>query len=222
MSYVDQARRPSPASMAAVVGIHAAVGFALIAGLTISGELPQIMNRMDVRDITDPPPPAPPPPTDEVVPPDSAAPPVFVPQPKFELKPLNPPIETTDLIPPPTPLPQPGTGPVIEIPRPSPVPSFAAVAAKPRNDPSRWLTNADYRPSWTRQELAGLAKFRLDIAASGKVTNCTVTGSTGHAALDEATCSLVTRRARFEPARGTNGEAVTGSYIGSVLWELPE
>ncbi|WP_369025686.1 energy transducer TonB [Qipengyuania sp. RANM35] len=222
MSFVDQSRRPSPASMAAVVGIHAAIGFALVAGLTISGGLPEIINKMDVRDIPEAPPPPPPPPVDEVVPQESVTPPVFVPQPKFELKPINPPVETTELIPPPVPLPQPGTGPVIEQPRPSPKPSFDAVAAKPRNDPTRWLTNADYKPSWARRELTGLAKFRLEIAANGKVTNCSVTGSTGHSELDEATCSLVTRRARFEPARGGSGEPVAGSYTGSVIWELPE
>ena len=221
MSYVDQARRPSPASMAAVIGIHAAIGFALVAGLTISGEMPQIINKMRVRDIADPPPPPPPPPVDEVTP-DSAAPPVFVPQPKFELKPVPPVIEFTHELPPALPVPQPGTGPVIEIPRPEPKPSFDPVAARPRNDPSRWLSNADYRPSWTRRELSGLARFRLEIAANGKVADCRVVGSTGHSELDAATCSLITRRAKFEPARGVNGEPVTGSYTGSVLWELPE
>ena len=222
MSYVDQARRPSPASMAAVIGIHAAIGFALVAGLTISGEMPQIINKMRVRDIADPPPPPPPPPVDEVTPPDSAAPPVFVPQPKLDLKPVPPVIEFTRELPSPLPVPQPGTGPAIEIPRPEPKPSFDPVAAKPRNDPSRWLSNADYRPSWTRRELTGLARFRLEIAANGKVADCRVVGSTGHSELDAATCSLITRRAKFEPARGVNGEPVTGSYTGSVLWELPE
>lgn len=221
MSYVDQSRRPSPASLAAVVGVHAAIAVALVAGLTVTGTMPQIINNLPAGEYKDPVPP-PPPPVDEVVPPDSAAPPVFVPQPKFDLKPVPPKVDTTEILPPPVPVPQPGLGNLVELPRPSPVPSFNAVAAKPRNDPSRWLTNDDYKPGWARQELTGLAKFRLDIAANGKVTGCTVIGSTGHAALDEATCNLVTRRARFEPARGTSGEAVAGSYVGSVLWELPE
>lgn len=223
MSYIDQTRRPSPASMMAVVGVHAALAFALVAGLSVSGQMPEIINRLNVRDINDPPPPPPPPPPrDEVTPPDSAAPPVFVPQPKLDLKPVPPVLDTTNIIPKPILVPQPGIGPVIEIPRPSPMPSFEPVAAKPRNDPSRWLTNADYRPSWSRQELTGLAKFRLEIAANGKVSDCRVIGSTGHSQLDEATCNLVSRRARFEPARGANGEPVAGSYTGSVLWELPE
>ena len=222
MSYVDQTRRPSPASMMAVAGIHAGLALALAAGLTVSGTVPDIITRLPVKDIKDPPPPPPPPPRDEVAQPDSAAPPVFVPQPKLDLKPMPPVLDTTNIVPKPIPVPQPGTGPLIEIPTPSPKPSFDPIAAKPRNDPSRWLTNSDYKPSWARRELMGLAKFRLEIAANGKVSGCRVTGTTGHSELDEATCSLVTRRARFEPARGPNGEAVAGSYTGSVLWELPE
>ena len=223
MSYVTQSSRPSPASVAAVVGVHAAIGAALVFGMTVTGALPEVITKFEGRNIPDaPPPPPPPPPTDEVVPKESASPPIFTPAPKFDIKPTPPMVDTTDLIPPPIPVPQPGRGPVIDIPRPEPMPSFNPVAARPKNDPARWLSNSDYRPSWTRRELTGLAKFRLEIAANGRVTDCTVTGTTGHSELDAATCSLVTKRARFEPARGGNGEPVAGSYTGSVLWQLPE
>ncbi len=40
MSYTDQTRGPSPASMAAVIGVHAAIGASLVAGLTVSGTVP--------------------------------------------------------------------------------------------------------------------------------------------------------------------------------------
>ncbi|MEZ5680162.1 MAG: energy transducer TonB [Erythrobacter sp.] len=222
MSYVDQSRRPSPASMVAVVGIHAAIGFALVAGLTITGNAPEIINRLKIRDIPDTPPPPPPPPVDEVRPETPRTPPIFVPEPPIKMPQDIPPLDTTHNFPTPLPVPQPGSGPVIDLPKPSPMPSFDPVAAKPRNDPSRWLSNADYKPSWARRELTGLAKFRLEIAANGRVSDCRVIGTTGHNELDVATCALVSRRARFEPARGGNGEPVAGSYTGSVLWELPE
>ena len=226
MSFTTQSSKPSYSGIVAVVGIHAAMGAALVFGLTVSGAMPEIVNKFDARNIPDvpPPPPPPPPPSDDVVPKDIASPPIFTPAPKFDLKPTPPLVDTTDLIPPPIPHPTPRLGDVvIPLPAPpSPTPSFDPVVARPKNDPARWLSNNDYRPSWTRRELTGLAKFRLDIAANGRVTNCTVTGSTGHNELDQATCSLVTKRARFEPARGTNGEPVTGSYNGSVLWQLPK
>lgn len=220
MSYIDQTRRPSPASMAAVVGVHAAVAAALIAGLTVSGVIatedgPMISTEYDL--------PKPPPPEriDPIEP--SAAQPanpvVHVPKPKFDIAPVEPTIPTTPFVLPPVPTPQPGLG--RELPKPLPQPGFDPVGAKPRNDPAQWLSDNDYRPSWARRELTGLARFRLEIAASGKVTGCTVTGSTGYDELDQATCALVTRRARFEPARGTSGEPVAGSYAGAVRWELP-
>ena len=221
MSYVDQSRRPSPASMAAVIGVHAAVAALLVTGLTVTGALPEIVNPIGAQNIPKevPPPPPPPQPTEAVQPKDTVQPPISVPEPKFELKPVQPTIPTTDLILPPLPKPQPGLR--VEIHKPTPAPSFTPVGAKPRNNPGGWLSNNDYRPSWVRQELTGLASFRLEIAANGRVTDCTVTGSTGHRELDAATCRLVTKRARFEPARGSNGEAVAGTYTGSVLWQLP-
>lgn len=222
MSYITQSNRASVGSIAAVVAIHAGVGALLVFGLTVSGAMPEIINRIDARNIPDTLPP--PPPTDDVVPPESASPPIFTPAPKLDLKPTPPMIDTTDLIPPPIPNPTPRLGDIV-LPKPAPpapTPSFEPVSARPKNDPGRWLSNNDYRPSWTRRELTGLAKFRLEIAANGRVSNCTVTGSTGHGELDAATCSLVSKRARFEPARDSNGEPVAGSYTGSVLWQLPE
>ena len=225
MSYVTQSNRPSVGSIAAVAAIHAGVGALLVFGLTVSGAMPEIINRIDARNIPDTlPPPPPPPPIDDVVPPESASPPIFTPVPKLDLKPTPPMIDTSDLIPPPIPNPTPRLGDIV-LPKPAPptpTPSFEPVPARPKNDPGRWLSNNDYRSSWARRELTGVARFRLEIAANGRVSNCTVTGSTGHSELDAATCSLVSKRARFEPARGGNGEPVAGSYTGSVLWQLPE
>jgi protein TonB len=54
------------------------------------------------------------------------------------------------------------------------------------------------------------------------VTGCTITRSTGHAALDKATCDLVSKRGRFDAARDGNGKPVAGSYSNSVRWSIPE
>ncbi len=62
MSFVDQSRSPSPASMAAVIGVHAAIGAALLAGLTVSGSLPEIVNPIGAVNIPIEPTPPPPPP----------------------------------------------------------------------------------------------------------------------------------------------------------------
>ncbi len=227
MAYTDQSQRPSPTSMTAVITIHALMGLALVTGLTVSGT---IIKDKDITAVFIPkniPKPPEPTPTAQPKVEAPALPPVFTPKPPVDINPAQNDADTTTVLPTSsTTIITPGRGPILE-PTPaattSPEPKgFDPVAAKPRNDPSRWLSNDDYRPSWARQELTGKARFRLEIAATGKVTGCTVTGSTGHLELDQATCSLVTRRAKFEPARGKQGEPVSGTYNGSVVWQLPE
>ncbi len=227
MSYVDQSSRPSPASMAAVIGVHAAIAAALVTGLTISGTIPEVITDFEARNIPDAIPPAPPPPppaepSSDPVAQQPAQPQIFTPTPKFDLKPAPNTVDTTDRIPLPIPTSRPGPRATLDIPRPTPSATFEPVGAKPRNDPARWLSDRDYKPSWARRELTGLARYRLDIATDGSVAGCTVTGSTGHSELDAATCQLVSKRARFEPARGGSGEPVGGSYDGAVRWALPE
>ena len=227
MAYTDQSRRPSPTSMTAVITIHALMGLALVTGLTVSGS---IIKDKDItaifipKDIPKPPEPTP---TAQPTQSTPSSRPIVTPQPPIDANRPNSNVDTTTEIIPAGPIEyKPGERVSLD-PTPaataSPEPKgFDPVAAKPRNDPSRWLSNNDYRPSWARQELTGTARFRLEIAATGKVTGCTVTGSTGHPELDQATCSLVTRRAKFEPARGKQGEPVSGTYSGSVAWRLPE
>jgi protein TonB len=117
----------------------------------------------------------------------------------------------------------PPSGGTIDPPLPpaTPKPSFTPLGARAIGDPSRWLTTDDYPASELRAGHEGAARFRLDVDADGRVTGCTIIASTGFAGLDSATCSIVTRRARFAPARGGDGAAVTGSYTGGVRWLIP-
>jgi protein TonB len=101
-------------------------------------------------------------------------------------------------------------------------PLLDPVAAYPRGNPGNWISTADYKTSWIRRGFTGTARFTLQIDASGKVSGCTITGSTGHAPLDRATCQLLEARAIFNPAKGSDGTAVAGSYSSSVNWTIPE
>jgi protein TonB len=231
MAYADQTRRPSPTSMIAVVAVHAAIGTALITGLSFTGVLKPPPKPLTGAQIELPKPP-PPEPTPEPQPeprPAARAPveTIVAPTPPIAFEPPTPWFETTEIIPPRGPIvKQPGSDPTAT---PAPKPSAAStpsgvapLAARPRNDPARWITTNDYRSSWIARELTGTARFRLYIAADGRVTGCAITGSTGHAALDTATCRLLEQRARFEPARNARGDAVAGSFVNAVRWELPD
>jgi len=73
-----------------------------------------------------------------------------------------------------------------------------------------------------REEREGTTRFRLTVNADGRVSDCQITGSSGHADLDEAACKNLTRRARFRPALDANGNPTTGSYSNAVRWQIPK
>ena len=122
-----------------------------------------------------------------------------------------------------------GGGTVIaELPRPEPAPtppprpSFAPKSARPAGKTGNWVTTNDYPTRELREELEGTTRYRLAISAEGRVTNCSVTASSGSAGLDRAACDNLQRRARFEPATDENGARTAGSYSGTVTWRIPE
>lgn len=217
MAYLDSRRRPDAASMVGVVAIHGALGAALYFGLTVTGVIAPEKPNLTTLPFRDPPAPTP-----------SAAPSAapssspYVPPLPFPMPTQGPLIDQTDVFPRTQPTIQPGTGDALKPVIPMPTPSFAPIAAKPRTDPGGWVTTDDYRSNWIRQEMTGKARFRLEIAADGRVTNCAITGSSGHPQLDTATCALVSKRARFQPARGSEGEPVAGTYSNAIDWQLPD
>ena len=93
---------------------------------------------------------------------------------------------------------------------------------KPKGDPGGWLTTDDYPPAALRAGKEGRTRFRLDVAADGKVIGCTVVSSSGSDELDQTACRVLLRRARFAPAKNVGGQAMASSYSSSVLWRLPK
>ena len=221
MSYVDQKNGPSAAGLASSVIVQAGIGALIIAGLSVTQFVaPPKPDDGPILEFPVEPPPKPPERIEEAseAPADTS---VHVPDIPIDIYVDRTPIEVEieplpPVVPGPKILPKADPGPL------APIPTFDPVPAKPRNDPGAWLRDSDYRPTWIRREYMGVAKFRLDIAATGQVTGCRILGSTGHSELDDATCKLVERRAKFEPARGKTGEPVASSYVSSVRWQIPE
>ena len=86
-------------------------------------------------------------------------------------------------------------------------------------DPGRWITPDDYKVDGERLE--GDVGFRVDVTPAGRVARCMITQSSGHPRLDEHTCQLIARRARFEPALDRDGNPTTGNFSNRVIWRLP-
>lgn len=223
MAYADQqASGNKIVSLVVVALIHIVVIYALVTGLAYSAvkSVAEKLNVVDVEEeVIEPEEPPPPPPDQPITPP-----PVVTPPPIVRTPPTSAPTITTTNTPPPifnpTPMVAPPPAPPAP-PAPPPAPSKAS-GASPRGNPGSWATPNDYPARALREERAGTTRFRVSIGPDGRVTDCQITGSSGHADLDEATCKNVTRRARFKPALDAAGNAISDTYSNAVRWEIPK
>ena len=144
MSYLNQALDPRrrAAALAGTVAIHAALGLGLVVGLTVTGIVPE-QDGWDPFTITPDPLPKPPPPEPQppqqtqesfiTVPPTPLEPLVSKPT---ELDVRETIVEPRELVV--------DRGPIVQPAVEPPRATFAPKAVRPRNSPSRWITNDDY------------------------------------------------------------------------------
>lgn len=114
-----------------------------------------------------------------------------------------------------------GTGTNVIPDPPKPQPSFTPQTPRPTSSPGTWATSADYPAADLRRESQGVTRFAVSVGADGKVQSCRIVVSSGSPSLDETTCKLVTRRARFKPATDETGAQVAGTYSNAIRWEIP-
>ncbi len=218
MAYADQEMSGNKIAAFVVVALlHLALGYALVTGLAYEG-YKAIVKKVTTVDIKKDEPKKeekPPPPKKEAAPP-----PIVVPPPMMNINTRPPPVETTPIFVPPP--------PAIQLPTPAPPappapppPKFAAKRAVPKSAPGNWATTNDYPTRALREERAGTTGFKVTVGTDGRVTSCSVTSSSGSPDLDEATCSNVTRRARFAPATDGEGNPVTDTYSNRIRWVIP-
>lgn len=82
------------------------------------------------------------------------------------------------------------------------------------------IEDRDYPREARRAKVGGEVEVRFTIEASGRVTGCRVSKSSGDAALDATTCRLIEARFRFKPATNAAGVAVASSYGWRQTWWL--
>jgi TonB family protein len=80
---------------------------------------------------------------------------------------------------------------------------------------------ARYPESAMRREEEGETTVSVLVGTGGDIISCSIARSSGSAALDEATCNAVRRRARFTPARGSNGQSMAARAEVSIKWQMP-
>ena len=212
--------RQNALTFGAVAALHGVLGYVLVTGLAANGIIPEMATLFTATNIPveKPLPVSPPPPVDQK---DRTTPEIKPQQTTAVIPTIN--INTTPARLPPLDAITPPVEPVERLLPPALPPEtqrFTPEGAKARNNPGSWVTENDYSSRAIREGMEGVARFSLTIGADGRVTGCQITGSSGHQELDTATCQLVSKRARFDPARNANGDKVEGTFSSAVRWRI--
>lgn len=215
MSYAQKKQMSTNRTPAIIVValLHIALGYALVTGLAYN-VAKKAMDDLKTFDVTEEPPPpeeAPPPPekTDTPPPPQIVAPPPLV-----RTNQTAPPIVSTPVAPP----------PVITPRAPPAPPAPPAVRTVPPQSVSGNLQGLirtdDYPASALDREEQGVVAVSLSVGTNGRVTNCSVTSSSGSRTLDSTTCRILSSRAKFTPARDNTGNPTTGTSSARIRWQI--
>ena len=217
MSYAQRKQLSGNRTLAIILVaiLQLALGYAIVTGLAynVIKKAAQDLKTFDVEE--QPPPPEPPPPPPKDMP--KVPPPPMTPPPLVRVNTAPPPIAVVE-----SPVIPPVAPPVIAPPKPPPPPA-------PRQSQARSLTGSlqglfsadDYPPSALDNNEQGTVTVNLTIGPSGRVTGCSPSGSAS-STLKNATCRLVTARARFSPAQDASGNPTTSTYSQSIVWRIAE
>lgn len=212
MAYADEGiSKNRMIALGIVALLHVFLGYAFITGLALKAvkAIVQPLETVNVEEEAPPPEePPPPPPKDIEIPP-------FVPPPEVSIAqdaPTNS-ITTQSEIARPDP-------PRVAPPAP-PAPPAAVAPPSPATPKGRGNTfsDDDFPDASRRAEEQGVTRVSYVVGADGKVSSCTVTQSSGFPRLDDATCKIIMRRFRFNPAT-RDGQPVAETKTQPVRWQL--
>src|SRR6185503_6743365 len=109
-----------------------------------------------------------------------------------------------------------------------PIPMPPVRPPVPRTFPAKvtasnvWVDEDDYPVRAARAGVQGTVRARVDVAANGVATNCTVLQSSGNADLDFRTCVLMEDRFHYLPALDASGKPYPSTYTRAMTWKLED
>ncbi|HYI49126.1 MAG TPA: energy transducer TonB [Allosphingosinicella sp.] len=197
--------------------LHALLAYAFVSGLAYKfiKETSEDLKLVEVKEAPPPPPEVPPPP-----PPDQPTSPPMTAIESPIVRPSPPVIATPPQITPPPIIVRPAP-PAVTPPAPVPPPVRTVPPQRARANLNSYFSADDYPAAALRGNDQGTTGFSLTIGPNGRVSECSVTASSGSAALDAATCRILRSRARYTPARDSSGNPTSGRDSGRVTWRLP-
>jgi protein TonB len=220
MSYAQRKEIGGNRTMAIilVVVIQFALGYAIVTGLAynVIKKAASDLKTFDVEE--QPPPPEEPPPPPKDMP--KVPPPPITPPPLVRMEAPPPPITTVEAPPPPQ------IPPVVMAPPapPPPPPPRKVVSAQSAKGELRTLFGPDDYPASAQASGAeGTVQATITIGTDGRVVGCNVTRSSGNSSLDSATCNIIRRRAKYTPARDSNGNPTSDTIqTPPIRWQLSD
>lgn len=91
----------------------------------------------------------------------------------------------------------------------------------PKGNVASWVTPDDYPTEALRQELSGVVIVVLGLDPSGRPEKCHVAVSSKVPVLDEQTCAVLMRRARYQPVSDAFGSPTRTATVERVRWLIP-
>jgi len=219
MSYAQRKQLSgNPAlSIFLTVAVVGSLLYAIVTGLAYD-VVKKAAENLKVIDVEQkPPPPQQPPPPPKDMP--KVPPPPVTPPPLVQVNTPPPPTIQTVTAPPTPPVYIP---PVAPSPPPPPPPPRKVQSAQSAKGDLRSLFSADDYPASAQAAGAeGTVRAELTVGPDGRVEACNITQSSGNSALDSTTCNILRRRAKFTPARDSNGNPTTDTVpTPPIRWQL--
>jgi protein TonB len=218
MSYAEKKQISGNRTLAIimVLVIQFALGYAIVTGLAYN-VIKKAGENLKVIDVEEqPPPPEEPPPPPKDMP--KVPPPPMTPPPLVRMQAPEPPIQVVE-----SPVIPPVAPPVIAPPRPpSPPPPRQAEPKSLVGNLQGLISSDDYPASALDNNEQGSVSVTLTVGPSGRVTGCSVGSSSASSTLNNATCRLLSARARFSPAQDGNGNPVTSTTTARITWRIAE
>jgi TonB family protein len=98
----------------------------------------------------------------------------------------------------------------------------SATPLRPKTPPGSWATNADYPPGAFYRGKSGKVRFTLTVDTTGTPDSCHITWTSGFVELDQYSCAVLLKRARFGPARDPAGKPIRATFSSTFAWDLPD
>lgn len=96
------------------------------------------------------------------------------------------------------------------------------VAAAAEASLASFLKAEDYPGEALGKDFSGTTGFAMLIDEAGRVADCMVVETSGHAILDMQSCAIMKVRARFQPARDKSGKPTRDRVRSRIRWVIPK